>query len=255
MRSQEPVGEQHSGIGCEVGRPAFGSVVHRAGCRPLPLNEAPESQTVGIGALDGPAGQLSLDHRRVFHRPNHGHQPAVGLSRVASPTLRHLRLRQAQGGLSRDQEVCPHGSIAQRHRAVGPLSRCAQLLQLERPIGHPKRGAVDLLGGEVKRRDLPAALPDSLHPHPITACPRCPELKASAGAGGGSSPLLPAVIDQDQERLAQGRPVSLAYRAADDLLGQCFGASRKQSENCSNTAETLHLRVGGPVGVRVPRSS
>ena len=97
---------------------------------------------------------------------------------------------------------------------------------------------------------------DALDPKPVTACTGCPQLEASGGTGDGSGLLLPAIIEQDDERFQQRCAVGLTHGAADHLLGRQPLTAEEQGENSDCTADALHshseskLHVVGKDGVR-----
>ncbi len=99
--SQKPVCEQDPGIGTEVSRPGFRSIVQRARRRPVTLHEAGLAELLRIGALDRPAGEPILDHNGILRRSHHRHDTPVGLGFVAPLSPAYLRLGQGQRRLGR----------------------------------------------------------------------------------------------------------------------------------------------------------
>jgi hypothetical protein len=66
-----------------------------------------------------------------------------------------------------------------------------------------------------------------LHPEPVSSRGRRPELEAAAGAGDGTGPLAPAVVEQDDEGLQYRRTVRVTDGTTDYLLGREIGDTDK----------------------------
>ena len=81
---------------------------------------------------------------------------------------------------------------------------------------------------------------DLLNSKTIAARLRRPELEAAGGSGDSSRLLPPAVIQEDDQRLEQGRPSHLAYRAAEHLLGCQIVGGEEDGKGSAPAAELLH---------------
>jgi hypothetical protein len=82
-------------------------------------------------------------------------------------------------------------------------------------------------------------LTNALDPKPVAAGSRRVQLEASTGSRDRSGTGVAAIIEQDDERFLQRRPIGLEDRAAEHLLGRQRGGDEECCQSSADAAKAL----------------